>query len=483
MKISDILKYTAVAVSAAIFFIACEKDNFVDDNNTIVSLFAEDGVPTNKLIFTANDDNLVLTADDIKINAKNFSVIKGKLTKKGTIYELVITPGGTGMIRVGLDPYRGFTGWDAKTVNVYADWYFTGTENLTITGYNQLIIDPSETPIPAERADKPITAIGYRAFYNKGLKSVSFSDDIQLKDIRASAFAENQITKIDIPKSVKTIGDTSFMDNQLFEVVIPDGVTDIGYGAFAYNQLTEITIPDSVISIDYSAFLHNQLTTINIKSEKINSIESGVFAYNQLTKVVIPNSVTSIGNGAFGYNNLTKIEIPSSVTILSGFNDNKLTAIDIPDTVIYIGNNAFSNNEITNKTTGFRIPDTVLAIGSYAFSHNKLNKVIISQSITEIKSHAFSYNELTEVIIPDKVITIGNNAFENNQLTAVTIPYKITYIDTYAFMGNPLTKITIGENVTLGSSAFGNGFEKAYYENDRKKGTYTLTGGKWNYAP
>jgi len=475
MKKNNILKCMAIAVSAAILFIACEKDNFIDDNYAIVSLSAE-GFPTEKLIFTVNDNNLVLTAEDIKINAKDFSVIKGDLTKKGTIYELLIIPGGTDKIRVGLDPYRGFTGWNAKTVNVYADWYFNGTENLTITGYSSSVVDPSK--IPAKIAGKPVTAIGYSAFYNKGLTSVSFSSGIQLEDIGESAFAYNQLSKINIPSSVVSIGRTSFAFNQLLEVDIPDSVTFVGYGAFAYNQLKSVTIKDKVTSIKSSAFAYNQIETITIPGN-VEYIEDDAFYKNKLKTINILYGVFSIGNGAFGNNQLAYIDIPGSVTSLSGFNDNELTTITIPGTVTYIGNYAFYNNKLKE----IDIPNTVLTIESYAFSHNELKSVIFSQNITEIKSHTFSNNELPEITIPNSVTTIRNNAFENNKLAAVNIHDRVTSIGNYAFMDNPLTKITIGKNVTLGSSAFGNGFEKAYYENDRQKGTYTLTGGKWNYAP
>jgi len=462
MKISGILKYTAIAVSAAILFIACEEDDFIDDDSAIVSLSADGSIDaaTTKLIFTVKDNNFVLTADDIKINAKNFSVIKGILTKKGTIYELLITSGSTDKIRVGLDPYRGFTGWVAKAVNVYADWYFSGTENLTITGYNQSIIDPSETQIPAEIAEKPVTAIGYRAFYYKELTNVSFSADIKLKDIGNSAFAYNQLSKITIPDGVVSIGRTSFAYNQLSEVIIPDSVTAVGYGAFAYNQLNSVniinTVPGKITSIEGSAFRYNRITAVTIPAS-VKNIEDYAFDYNKLENIIIPSGVRSIGDGAFGNNQLKEINIPNSVVSLSGFNDNKLEKkITIPNSVGSIGNNAFANNKLKEVD----IPDNVKTIGSYAFAHNEITSVTISNKITTIEPRTFAYNKLAEIVIPDNVRNIG----------------------IYAFMENPLTSITIGKNVTLGSSAFGNGFESFYYNNSRKEGTYTLSDDGWEYA-
>jgi len=206
-------------------------------------------------------------------------VIKGEIRKTGTkTYELPITPGGKdlnsvkGTIRVGLDPYRGFPGWDAKIAYVYADWYFSfsGNSNLTITGYSQSVIDPSN--IPEDIAGKQVTAIGNSAFRSK------------------------RLTNVKIPESVTSIGISAFEDNQLEDIEIPNGITTISYYAFSGNQLTHVTIPDSVTVIDQRAFWLNQLTNTSIK---------------------IPDKVSSIGDGAFGYNKFTEIKIPEGVTYLS----------------------------------------------------------------------------------------------------------------------------------------------------------------------
>jgi len=86
---------------------------------------------------------------------------------------------------------------------------------------------------------------------------------------------------------------------------------------------------------------------------------------------------------------------------------------------------------------------------------------------------------LTSVEFSGKVIDIGYKAFADNELSEITIPYNIKNIEFHAFIDNPITSITIGENVTLGTSTFGNGFENFYYKNGRKEGTYTLTDGVW----
>lgn len=334
MKNCNFKKFIFIALSVAVFFIACkDEEAFVDNNYAIVSLSADgsSGGRTTKLIITVNDDKRALTADDIKINA-SFLVIKGVLSQNGTICELPIIFGNTGTIRVGLDPYRGFTGWDAKTAYVYADWYFSGTLNLTITGCAQSV-DLSN--IPNEIAGKPITAIGSSAFRNKGLLSVT------------------------IPEKIITIGSSAFESNQLTEIEIPNGVTTINNNAFRYNKLTKIKIPENVSNL--SGFNDNEINTVEFLSTKVTTIGSYAFENNMLSSINIPESVTTISYNAFFNNMLSSIVIPASVYYISdyAFSNNPLTSITIGANVI-LGSAAFGsdfekvyndNNKVAGKYT------------------------------------------------------------------------------------------------------------------------------------
>jgi len=267
MKNSNLKKFIFTAFSITIFFIACnDKEIFYDNNYAITSVFAcgstgdTRDIPTTKLIFTVNDDNLVLTANDIKISA-DFSVIKGGLKKNidTMTYELHITPGSYGTIRIGLNPYQGFTGWNAKAAYVHSDWYFSGTSNLTITGcHNSVVVEP--LIIPPTIANLPVTTIGANAFYYKGLSGVTIPESVTY--IESSAFKSNKLTKIEIPKNVIYL--SGFDNNLLNSITIPAGVLTIGSYAFFDNLLSSITIPDSVTYIDNYAFSNNPLTSITI---------------------------------------------------------------------------------------------------------------------------------------------------------------------------------------------------------------------------
>jgi len=315
MKINNFKKFIIAAFCAVIFIIACEKADMKSEEYSLyyaIDSVSADGSAdkgTTALTITVNDDKLVLTADDIKINAA-FTVIKGGIKKTDTAktYELSITPGGTGTIRAGLDPYRGFTGWDAKTAAVYAEWYFNGTSELTITGCG-LSAFPFEK-IPLEIAGLPVTAIGNMAFYNEGLTNVIIGDGIKI--IGENAFAYNHLSKIVIPESVVAVGSGAFEYNRLSCVIIPKNVTIIKSSVFANNLLTKIDFRGDVISIGEEAFADNQLNEIIIP-DSVKNIDTHAFIENPLISITIGENVTlgrySFGNGfesAYNYHNKQK---------------------------------------------------------------------------------------------------------------------------------------------------------------------------------
>ena len=91
-------------------------------------------------------------------------------------------------------------------------------------------------------------------------------------------------------------------------------VTSIGYWAFLNCDVTSVEIPNSVTSIgEYAFYYCTGLTSVEIPSS-VTSI--GDFAFNncyKLTSVEIPSSVTSIGDFAFSdCDGLTSVEIRDS---------------------------------------------------------------------------------------------------------------------------------------------------------------------------
>jgi hypothetical protein len=159
---------------------------------------------------------------------------------------------------------------------------------------------------------------------------------------------ERNLTSINIPSGVTTIGDCAFYYcTSLKSINIPSSVTRIGNNAFYYcSGLTSINIPSSVTSIGGYAFNScTSLASINIPSS-VTTISASAFAYcSGLTSVTIPSSVTTIDSSAFAdCSGLTSVTIPSSVTSIGDhafYNCSSLISINIPSSVTSIGYNAF----------------------------------------------------------------------------------------------------------------------------------------------
>jgi hypothetical protein len=184
---------------------------------------------------------------------------------------------------------------------------------ITITNYKGT---RKHVVIPDTLYGLKVTRIGGEAFFRKGLISVV------------------------IPNTVITIGDATnwgwvgeengaFCYNNLVKVTLGNSLRTIGIQAFYGNPLTEITIPNSVVEIDQSAFENCRLTRITW-GNRITAINAKAFKNNMLESVVIPNGITVISAGLFENNRLTSIIIPNSVTSIYGFRGNPLTRITLP---------------------------------------------------------------------------------------------------------------------------------------------------------
>ena len=195
---------------------------------------------------------------------------------------------------------------------------------ISITGYS--IEGGLDVVIPSNINGKQVVSIGNDAFTTRGVEPTGIStnkieyniqplynkkDNYEVVPIVVVLSKGLGITSVEIPNTVKIIGNSAFYGNKLTSVTIPNSVTSIGNSAFYDNKLTSVTIPNSVTSIGNSAFYDNKLTSVTIPNS-VTNIGSSAFENNQLTSVTIPSSVTSIGSSAFyKYNtsnpNLTKI--------------------------------------------------------------------------------------------------------------------------------------------------------------------------------
>mgnify|MGYP000983631372 CR=1 FL=1 len=110
------------------------------------------------------------------------------------------------------------------------------------------------------------------------------------------AFAGNNITEVEFPATLKTIGTSAFLNNNsLKDVEFPEGLTTIGNYAFgSVWGMTKLKIPASVTRIGGGAFQWcGNVTSIEFGAGiQLSELESGLFDHcRKLQKVVVPESV------------------------------------------------------------------------------------------------------------------------------------------------------------------------------------------------
>ena len=152
-----------------------------------------------------------------------------------------------------------------------------------------------------------------------------FNDEYTVVAIDEQAFRGSDVTQIELPNTIKTIGLGAFHNaSQLSSIEIPASVTEIGPSAFeGCRYLDTVVMGENVKKIGSCAFLGCVcLKTINLP-KKLKTIEERTFTNcNSLAAINIPTALTSIGDVAFG-------------------GCDKLTSLTMPATLKTIGENAF----------------------------------------------------------------------------------------------------------------------------------------------
>lgn len=173
-----------------------------------------------------------------------------------------------------------------------------------------------------------------------------------------AAFQQTQITYVNLPEKLKTIGEFAFMYcEKLTDVDMYNEITDIGQGAFAMTLLEEAYIPPKLQILQNLTYTLCPILKITFPSNgMLHTIGDSAFLYcAYLTEINLPNTVTSVGEYAFAKcKELKTINLNSNLTNLSkgAFEDcEKLEHIDIPDKINFIYEATFKNCKALQSIT------------------------------------------------------------------------------------------------------------------------------------
>ncbi len=252
---------------------------------------------------------------------------------------------------------------------------------------------------------------------NKNLETVTVCEGVT--DIPAMFFyGLDNVKEVNLPSTLKTIGDNAFNRCNLTQIDLPDGLESIGKNAFEGSKLTSVTIPASVKSIGDRAFYRSKnLESINIEGGKtaldlgkytfnyctklnnvriparVTKLDDGIFSCCTALKNIETKAVTELGNSVFAYSGLEKINMPDTITKMGNatfFECNCLTEVTLPANLEELGTCTF---EVCSALTKVTIPDTVKfsVIPEDTFwACSSLKTLTFPESITETKACAFS---------------------------------------------------------------------------------------------
>ncbi|MDE6696676.1 MAG: leucine-rich repeat domain-containing protein, partial [Muribaculaceae bacterium] len=312
-----------------------------------------------------------------------------------------------------------------------------------------------------------IKSIGQSAFFDcKNLQKVEFASIESLLTIDYENYSANPLNAFLLDYESESIKYTNAQlyigGKEISEVIIPNTMTEIKPYSLSIRNINTVIIPESVKKIEHGAFCGSGINSINIP-ESIKNIGQGAFAYCDNLQKVEFSSIESICSMHYDYPDRDP-ESEGSVSnplyyanhlFIDGI---EITDLYIPETVIQICPFALYGCKVLSSVN---IPNSVIKIGEGAFGYcDGLSSVTIPESVKLIADYAFTEcKNLSSVIISDTIEKIGECAFEGCiNLLSVTIPKSIKSIGYLAFnrcerlekiFYNTLNPISISKNYEI----------------------------------
>ncbi len=284
---------------------------------------------------------------------------------------------------------------------------------------------------------------------------------------------------IDIPSSVKTIGESAFGNcHNLTSVSMPSVETIGGMAFICCSSLTSVSMP-SVKMIDYLAFhICTDLTSVSMPS--VETIGENAFSCCFILTSVDMPSVKTIGNEAFEGCALMSASLPASCTLV-GVNPFSACS-ELEEIVVDENNMNYTSVDGVLYDKAIRtliccpagkhsidMPSSVTKIGEKAiFDCDRLTSVRLPASCASIVGNPFgSCNSLEELVVDGDNLnfaSIDGVLYDKDIRTlmvfpgarhSVDVPPSVTTIGRSAFFScDSLRSVSMPSVTTLGNAAF-----------------------------
>ena len=206
---------------------------------------------------------------------------------------------------------------------------------------------------------KTTTKIGREAIILcDNLESIQIDPDNPIYDSRdnCNALIETSTNRLllgckksTIPPTVQSIADSAFFFCNISNIEIPQSLASIGNAAFMGSKLTSLELSGSSLHhMGLFAFAGSELKSVHISTTSLDSISAGAFALcSDLEEVILSSNIRKIGFEAFAHcAKLQHITIPNSVDTVDFFSftwARSLETVTLGSGVKYIGTQAFDS--------------------------------------------------------------------------------------------------------------------------------------------
>ena len=240
----------------------------------------------------------------------------------------------------------------------------------------------------------------------KNMKNLQYLD---LSEAKATAMPANEfygrssLKTILLPEILETIGNYAFQGTSIEVIEIPASVKTLGENLF-YEQtkLKEVKFKEGSVltSIGYRAY----------------------YGCTALEKFLMPNTVTALGNQAFyGCTKLSNLSLSTSLTEISEYcfyNTKSLKGVVFPEGLRTIGEYAFYASGLENAV----LPIGLTTLGYEAFRECYSLKHVELPAYATYNNYVFRYcTALQTVVSPSCTPPATSNAFYNVDRSKVTL--------------------------------------------------------------
>lgn len=267
---------------------------------------------------------------------------------------------------------------------------------------------------------KGVTRIPGGMFYYSKIGSVVFETGNTCSSIGDKAFCYSDITTLELPTSVKTIGASAF-----------EGVSGV-QSAIDLNSVTRFGV---------NAFKHYS-GEIDVSDSAATELPDGAFYGSGVSGTVLLDSIRRIGEKAFyGCASITRIVFgenflgagSDAFALCSGIISVEFNAISAED----LSSAIFSNNS-GERSFDLMIGSSATRIPAFIFSDSAVATVTFESdsSCTHIGKNAFADTSrlgAMDLVLPNSVKSIGDGAFQQTMLERVTFGTGIESIGNNAF--------------------------------------------------